>query len=400
MNRRQFIKAGSLLGAYCTTSFFPQKSVAAAQRTLTDSPQRWVSAQKNSSNKYALGWVNVANGNTHKHLTSFRGHDVIHHQVKNNTALMFARRPGIEAVEIQLDTGKMSSAFTCKKNRHLFGHGCINHSISNQSTSDQNESNLNESILFTTESDLENGLGKIGVRDANNYQLLDEFDSYGIGPHQIKLLPDGKTLVVANGGIHTHPSTGRKKLNLDTMDSSLTYIDAQSGKLIDQFRIEESKASIRHLDVSANGKVAFAIQVQREACQHSRAIPLTGIHAPGKPLELFNTPKTLLTGMNDYVGSVAINSESQIAGFTCPKGNVAAFWDMNSKSLVDYHRLHDVCGIAVTPDQQHFVLSSSTGEMRALNAKSLQEDRQQRIKIKGAHWDNHLMAIKQNNTEG
>ena len=44
------------------------------------------------------------------------------------------------------------------------------------------------------------------------------------GPHEIRLLPQGDTLVVANGGIETHPDSGRSKLNLPTMRPNLAYI--------------------------------------------------------------------------------------------------------------------------------------------------------------------------------
>jgi hypothetical protein len=40
--------------------------------------------------------------------------------------------------------------------------------------------------------------GVIGVYDARaNYKRIDEFPTFGIGPHDLALLPDGKTLVVA-----------------------------------------------------------------------------------------------------------------------------------------------------------------------------------------------------------
>ena len=46
----------------------------------------------------------------------------------------------------------------------------------------------------------------IGVRDAQDgYRQIGELPSDGIGPHEATLMPDGKTLVVANGGIRTHP---------------------------------------------------------------------------------------------------------------------------------------------------------------------------------------------------
>jgi len=79
--------------------------------------------------------------------------------------------------------------------------------------------------------------------------------SNGIGTHQIALMPDGKRIVAANGGILTHPSTPRKKLNLDTMKPSLTYIDCESGKHLESYFPQHHQMSIRHIDVAADDTV-------------------------------------------------------------------------------------------------------------------------------------------------
>jgi hypothetical protein len=55
----------------------------------------------------------------------------------------------------------------------------------------------------------------IGVRDASaGYRHIGELPSHGIGPHDLALLSDERTLVVANGGIRTHPDRRREELNL------------------------------------------------------------------------------------------------------------------------------------------------------------------------------------------
>ena len=41
---------------------------------------------------------------------------------------------------------------------------------------------------------------------------IGELASFGVGPHEVVLMPDGATLVVANGGIRTHPDRDRAKL--------------------------------------------------------------------------------------------------------------------------------------------------------------------------------------------
>ncbi len=42
-------------------------------------------------------------------------------------------------------------------------------------------------------------------------------------------MPGGRRLVVANGGLRTHPDTGRETLNPDDMSPNLALIDLATG---------------------------------------------------------------------------------------------------------------------------------------------------------------------------
>ncbi|MGK0271410.1 MAG: hypothetical protein ACI88H_002069 [Cocleimonas sp.] len=307
--------------------------------------------------------------------SNFRGHDVCQHPLYKFKALMFSRRPGYIGIEVDLLNNLITKEFTASKDRHFFGHGCFNHRAS---------------ALFTTEADMKTGRGKIGVRDSVSYAQIGEFESHGIDPHQLALMPDGNTLVVANGGIHTHPNSGREKLNLDSMDSNLSYIDINNGKLLGSYKVPDSKASIRHLDVSSDGTVAFAMQYQRSIVTHNNIIPLAGIHAQNKALQLLNNPEPLIQRMNDYVGSVAISQTHKVAGFTSPRGGIVVFWDTENFTLKGYHTLADVCGIALSDDESHFIISNSFGQLRWLDASTLVENKTKRKKLTEFRWDNHL----------
>ena len=94
--------------------------------------------------------------------------------------------------------------------------------------------------------------------------------------------------------------------------------------------------------------------------------------------------------MNDYAGSVAINSQSRIAGFTSPRGNIAVFWHLDTQEYIGYHGLHDVCGLAVSSDQKKFLISNSNGQLRQLDSVTLQEAKSKRLNMPNTHWDNHL----------
>jgi hypothetical protein len=339
----------------------------------------WVSAEGNAQGSFGLGWAGSGDGPSQKLSTGFRGHGVLQHPLRKKSVIFLSRRPGTRGLELDLASGEVIGEFSCKPGNHLFGHGCFSQ---------------NGRVFFTTEGDAKTTLGRIVVRDAKNYKVLDERSSYGVGPHDIRLLPGGKTLVVANGGILTRPKSGRQALNLTTMGSSLSYIDVTSGALVDEYRVTESKSSIRHLDVAADGSVAFAIQMQREAASHTRTVPLAGAHRMGVGSTLFKEPKQVVDRLRDYVGSVAISETSRVAGFTSPRGNLAVFWNIDDGEFVGYHRLRDVCGIAFSPRRNAFVLSNSLGELREIDAATVQERREHRVNLSGFRLDNHLLLMR------
>lgn len=368
-----------LLAIAGSTLFVPAFSGQASPRIP---PERWVSAHGGDVEDFGLGWIGSGKlgGNA---ATGFRGHAVLQHPLRPESVLFLPRRPGKTALEIDLSTGAVLQRIDSEQDRHFFGHGCFS---------------SDGSTLFTTEAEISAGLGRITVRDSRTYALLDEWSSFGIGPHDMAALPDGKTLVVANGGILTRPESGRKALNLPTMRSSLCYLDASSGMLIDEFFVDEPKASIRHLDVATDGTVAFAIQVQRGAAGHNRLVPLIGAHRPGGALELFSEPEAITLQLNDYVGSVAIANESGLAGYASPRGNIVVFFDLSSGTLAGYHQLRDVCGIAVSAARRAFVISNSFGEMRELDWSTLRERREKRLRLPQIRWDNHLLITSAKHT--
>ncbi len=341
-------------------------------------PELRFSAQGSSDVDYSLGWVGD-DTQMSAIKSGFRGHSVVQHPRRKHTVLMVARRPGTQCLEVNWHSGHISGGFRCTPGQHLFGHACFS---------------ADGRVLLTTEADIKNGQGLIVLRDTDTWRVLSQFPSGGVGPHELAILPDGKTLVVANGGILTHPKQGRKKLNLSTMRSNLAYIDIACGKILGEFQTPEPKASIRHLAVADDGAVVFASQLQRDVAGHDRIVPLGGVHRPAAAMHLFARPAPVLAGMHDYVGSVAVCSRSRVAGFTSPRGNIAAFWHIDSGDFVGYHLLRDVCGISTSRDQRRFILSSSVGQLRELDAVTAKEQVARRIVTDGVQWDNHLLVVE------
>lgn len=119
-------------------------------------------------------------------------------------------------------------------------------------------------VIYTTETDQESGRGRIGVRDRRTLQKLAQWDTHGIDPHQLLLDREGH-LIVANGGVPRTPAD--KKYDLHRMDSSLVRLDAASGQLLHQWRLDDPRLSLRHLAWSrtpAHGDAILGIAIQAE----------------------------------------------------------------------------------------------------------------------------------------
>ncbi len=298
-----------------------------------------------------------------------RGHQVIGISSKPGHALVFARRPGDFLIEVDFNSGSIVKQVNSVAGQHFFGHGVV--------TADNR-------YLLTSENDYDKGRGLIVVRDLESLAQLDKFDSGGIGPHELRLMPDKKSIVVANGGILTHPSQPRKKLNLDTMVPNLSYLSLADGKVLDSYELENKHLSIRHLDVSEQGKVVVGLQYQGVKSDKTKLIVS---HHGELQLSYFNAPESVWRKMNQYTASVAVDSINNKVAVACPRGDMLTFWDLTSGDFITSHRLSDGAGVALAKNR--FVATNGKGQMfnaTASNNKLI-------TKHSELKWDNHLSNL-------
>lgn len=302
-----------------------------------------------------------------------RGHGVIAHPSKPGHGLIVARRPGYYIIEVNFANGQITRQISPEKGQHFFGHGLFS---------------ADGQVLITTENHINSGQGRIVLRDANSYQLLNKFDSGGIGPHEALAMPNGKTLVVANGGILTHPNQPRKNLNLATMKPNLAYINLNSGDIINRFSPNHHQLSIRHLAVSRQGKVIGGLQYQGTKTD---LVPLAFSHQLDKGQNQLNDLKAdneIWRSMKQYTASVCIDDHNNIAAISCPRGNILTYWQLDSNQFIAKQTLKDGSGLALYNDinaTQQLVATSGKGQ--ALFGQ------QHALNFKQVRWDNHLTAI-------
>lgn len=297
-----------------------------------------------------------------------RGHEtvLIPH---SKSVLVLARRPGTYAVRIDLASGAIMEQVQAAEGRHFYGHGVCS---------------TDGRWLITSENDYVHGRGVLVVRDAQSLVVLDEYSSFGIGPHDLALLSDGRTLVVANGGIVSHPDKPRLRLNPQHLDSSLALIDIGSGALIDHFRLPDPHAGIRHLGVHtrANGQDEVVIATQRLATEPSEA-PLIWL-LKDEGFVVMRAPQGSWQQMNNYTASVAV--AGRVAAVSSPRGHQLTFWDIETAEFLHRVHLKDVAGLGVVGDE--FVASNGRGEVYRFDVKTQKMRRV--VRFQGLRWDNHL----------
>jgi hypothetical protein len=298
----------------------------------------------------------------------------------SNHLLCIARRPGKYLSVIDTSRGEVITQQTSAKGRHFYGHACFS---------------ADGRYLFTTENAYDEARGVIGVREVKRgYQQVDEWDAHGIGPHQLSLSANGEHVIVAIGGIQTHPKSGREKLNLDSMQSALVYLNAKSGDFIAKYTLPKSQRSlsIRHMVVAKDGLVGLAFQDQDDFSQHNT---LVGFHRFGQPIQLQAAEEMIQHKMRGYCASIAADVSGRWFAVTSPRGNLITLWDGLSQNYINFASLRDCSGVAPTDLEGEFVVTSGRGKVMLINAKTgKQRHLSHANPTVNMVWDNHFITRK------
>jgi uncharacterized protein len=331
----------------------------------------FAAARKDDRGVYSAALFSLDGGDVRVVELPGRGHDVAL-KPDGSEWVTFARRPGRFGVAIPLDA-RPPVWFGTRPDRHFFGHGVFS---------------ADGRLLYSTENDYEGARGVIGVRDATDgYKLIGEFPAHGMEPHDIQLLSDGRTMVIANGGIRTSPDS-EGELNLPDMQPSLVYVDVETGDLLEEQRLEPSlhQLSIRHLAIASGDTIAFGCQYRGP---EQDAPPLIGFHRRGEPLVIVPAPSETQVGLKNYIGSVASDAGGTIVAASAPKGGLITYWDVASRRYLGVSDLNDACGLAPTHRSASFLLTSGEGWLVTADA-----DGELARQSSNFNWDNHAILVR------
>ncbi|RBI68817.1 DUF1513 domain-containing protein [Vreelandella sulfidaeris] len=284
-------------------------------------------------------------------------------------AVLFARRPGTRMYVIDGDSRQLVHTLAAGEGYHFYGHGVFD---------------LSGRYLYVTANCLEDSAGLVRVYDAENaYAHVRDMPLDGIGPHELRLMPDGDTLVIGLGGIQTHPDYGRVKLNLDTMAPALLLMNRHDGKMLARHEPSHHQLSCRHLDVAADGTVIAGYQFEGPEWESHPLI--CRLDTDGRFSEL-TLGDELTASLNHYIASVAFSRVSDTVLVTAPRGNRVLLLDAAQGKLVASLALPDAAG-ARCDGNGGFLVSSGQGGLYRVAPDLAMPELLASLELR---WDNHL----------
>jgi hypothetical protein len=305
-----------------------------------------------------------------------RAHQVVAHGRDAAQAFVVSRRPGTWLWRIDGRRDRVLATQVLDESRRFEGHAW--HWLAADARDD---------ALVTTETDTDSGQGLLAWRSPADLELRAEWRTQGIGPHEAITWPipwpsgrdEPAVWAVANGGILTLPETGRTKLNLDTMRSTVALLHPASGELLMQWEAPHQRLSMRHLAVAADGTLAVAMQFEDRGPAPVLALARRG----DRQLRPVEAGDALLERLNAYAGAVA--AQGNVLAVSCPRGDRVALWHSDGRLLAEVV-VRGACGLMA--GGAGFWVSNAMGEVHELDLRSLQARCVWRAARRA--FDNHL----------
>ncbi|GLR69922.1 DUF1513 domain-containing protein [Agaribacter marinus] len=373
VSRRQFVKRISALAGFTAINSMLGCSIRKSELPV------FISCASNRQNEHFVVAFTQA-GILSQTKIPVRGHDCIPMTSKANQAVVIGRRPDTFAAVIDIAEGKIIRTFASEAKHHFYGHGRLI---------------CDDQYLVTTENAYEAGDGYLVVRDTESLKVLNRCKSGGIGPHDIAVLPNSQNqagainalkLVVANGGILTHPDYPRIKLNIDSMQSNISIVNLFNGEIENHIDAPNKAVSLRHVDVNENQQIVVAGQHQHK---HHGNTPLVFSAIPNDEyLQPFDLPSSTWQSMKGYTASAKVSSTS--AFVSSPRGHKLYVFDLASNALAQTIHMRDVAGLINTNKSVY----ATSGKGKVLSG--IHQGRKPKTMLIGEQlmFDNHAAVSK------
>ena len=368
-SRRDFLKlTGAAIAAPSWASFNPFQN-----HQSQAGQHHYASAFTTAANHHGFGLFDESGQLVWSTKLPDRAHAPVIHPQQSIVGIV-ARRPGFFMDFFDLASRQHLLRITPSQHHHFYGHAVFN---------------ADGTQLISQENHYPTGQGKIVIRDWPTGDIIMSFSSNGIGPHE-SVRFNGNQLIVANGGLKTHPDNDRRILNLDTMAPNVSYLSLESGRVLHCVsHNEHHQLSIRHLDVNPHGVVALGFQYQGDVRDKVPLVGLSQLNAP--TLTYLAMPEPIRLRFKQYCGSVCFDRSGEILAVSSPRGGLVAYWHLPSNHFIGITNARDVCGLATTSQPYEFLMTTGTGSQ--IKANPVQNTHNLINKHTNYKWDNHLLKI-------
>ncbi len=285
-----------------------------------------------------------------QHLTAlkFLPHG-IHHNPHRKQQLAVFEKIGPGACEYDIESREVIRPIEALEHHLFYGHGAYS---------------TDGSVLFATESRIGTKDGTISVRDADTLNILGQFPSYGKSPHECKLVDQGQTMLVTNGG----GAHGEEM-------PSVSYIDVASEKLLEQVSLSNEDINAGHVALNSSGQL-IVVSAPRSGLSQRQP----GGVSIGREHGKLSPAKAAADFTQQLYGealSVSIHDGLGLAAVTHPDGNIVTIWSLQSQRLVKSIQLPGPRGVELTIDQSAFIISfGSEASVLTIPVDTLEPDRE------------------------
>lgn len=198
---------------------------------------------------------------------------------------------------------------------------------------------------------LEPHFGRVTIRDPETLKISESYSTFGIDPHDIRLIDDGKYLVAANYGSVVSDKTGQHTVPRQVVEASVTVIEVATGKLVDKHVTGARDIELRHLAAGRLDRI-FAIQA-RFGSDKQDAAQRVDDHAA------YDFDQTTEPGLN-YLGAATLKYDARAKTVT-KMGDAKSTKLMRHGLSIRYDERHDEAIATYPSSHQLMVFDGATG---------------------------------------
>ncbi|MBZ0136002.1 MAG: DUF1513 domain-containing protein [Planctomycetes bacterium] len=263
----------------------------------------------------------------------FLAHGVIKNPFAEERVLVFEKK-GPGAAEIDLKANAIATRIEPAKGCEFYGHGAYS---------------ADGRLIYATEYEKSSYEGKMTIRDARNFSVIDEFPTYGEWPHDCQFIENGKVVAITNGGG-----------NIDGgAQPCVTFVDVEKGELIEKITFDNAQINAGHLMLSSRLDLAVT-HAMREGLDNRQALGAISLRPAGAAFKTMISPASVTSAMKGETLSLCMHEEKKIVAATNPygaPGGLVTFWNYETGEFVDKLEIEQPRGIGLSLDRKHWVLT-------------------------------------------